>query len=890
MLQFQHLKIPKDKSMQHDIESYIWDSFEELSHLFPSKVADKLRELKEANKKSDFNDDLSLIFGMNNKILKNIENEYLQKLEGIQSIDDMIKLLDKYPYSKEYIEKANEWIDESVVSEEMGSLFNSLANSYYYQGEYDKALPLYGKALKIREEVLGDNHPDTATSYDNLASLYKSKGEYDNALPLYQKALKIEEEVLGENHPDTATGYNNLAELYRNKGEYDKALPLYEKSLKIREDILGENHPDTANSYNNLASFYQSKGEYDKALPLYAKALKIREEVLGENHSGTATIYNNLASIYQLKGEYDKALPFQQKALKIREEVLGDKHSDTANSYNNLAELYRNKGEYDKALPFQQKALKIGEEVLGDNHSNTAIIYNNLALLYNSKGEYDKALPLYAKSLKIREEVLGENHTDTASSYNNLALLYSSIGEYHKALPLYEKALRIYININGIKHPNSQLIYNNLIAFKNNFFIDSNYLEKPLYIDKVKIENFKLLKDFEMKFTKGVNIIIGENSSGKTSLLQAITLGLSKKGSFDEFNDYEKYITKSKIESKISLFFDGYEKNITIKSNGKEVDNNILSPFVVAYGSNIFTKYKLEVDDLVNDMLSGNIKRDFTTSIFEDYLDTFHNPKSILNKLNTRSERKAKRLEKIFRGVINRFIEGFTLEQDRESQNYFFRCTQGNIFKLENLSEGYRNSILLISDILVKIYGIGKTRKNIEGVILIDEFDRHLHPKWQSNLVSKLHKLFPKIQFILTTHNPMSIMDREAKEVTIIREVDGELKAINKGGTQNIDVCGILLEYFGVDTIVGDTMQKNLKEITKIKLKGRRNLTPEDKTRIKEIEKELQHTPATDFIYNRAYLNFLIFLKENKQIDFDDFESMKNKEMVASLEEYKGLF
>ena len=846
MLQFQHLKIPKDKSMQHDIESYIWDSFEELSHLFPSKVADKLRELKEANKKSDFNDDLSLIFGMNDKILKNIENEYLQKLEGIQSIDDMIKLLDKYPYSKEYIEKAKEWINESEISKDMGNLFNNIAVSYYYQGEYNKALPLNQKALKIYKEVLGDYHPDTASSYGNLASLYQSQGEYDKALPLSKKALKIREEVLGNNHPDTATSYNNLASLFKSKGEYDKALPLHQKALKIREEVFGDNHPDTATSYNNLALLYNSKGEYDKALPLYQKALKIREEVLGENHPDTANSYNNLASLYEPKGEYHKALPLYQKALKIREEVLGDNHPDTATSYDNLASLYQ------------------------------------------SKGEYDKALPLYEKALKIIKEVLGDNHPYTAGSYNNLASLYESKGEYDKALPFYEKALKIYIHINGIKHPNSKLIYNNLIGFKNNFFIDSNYLEKPLYIDKVKIENFKLLKDFEMKFTKGVNIIIGENSSGKTSLLQAITLGLSKKGSFDEFNDYEKYITKSKIESKISLFFDGYEKNITIKSNGKEVDNNILSPFVVAYGSNIFTKYKLEVDDLVNDMLAGNIKRDFTTSIFEDYLDTFHNPKSILNKLNTRSERKAKRLEKIFRGVINRFIEGFTLEQDRESQNYFFRCTQGNIFKLENLSEGYRNSILLISDILVRIYGIGKTRKNIEGVILIDEFDRHLHPKWQSNLVSKLHKLFPKIQFILTTHNPMSIMDREAKEVTIIREVDGELKAINKGGTQNIDVCTVLLKYFGVDSTISKSMKKKVDNFHRLKLQS--ELSVKEKKDFKDIERFLEQTVASNFIYDRKYLRFLEFIRDHKDINFDKYEKIDEKEMDELLAEFGDFF
>ncbi len=395
-----------------------------------------------------------------------------------------------------------------------------------------------------------------------------------------------------------------------------------------------------------------------------------------------------------------------------------------------------------------------------------------------------------------------------------------------------------------------------------------------------------------MRFTQGVNIIIGENSSGKTSLLQAITLGLMKKGSFDDFNDFEKYITKTKSESKINLYFDGYEKHTTLKSNAREVDNNILSPFVVAYGSNIFTKYKLEADEIVNDMFSGNIRRDFTTSIFEDYIDEIHNPKSILNKLSRLAQdgdKTAKEYEVIFRETINDFIEGFDLIKDKKSNEYFFKCAEGNHFRLENLSEGYRNSVLLIGDIFVKVIGVGKKPDTIEGVILIDEFDRHLHPKWQSNLVTKLTTIFPKIQFILTTHNPMSVMDRKADEVTVLKETNGKIEAPKEDiGTQQIDIGAVLLRYFGVESLVGKTMQDKIDEITRLKLKGVH--TDAEWEKLEELEEYFEYTPARNFIYDRAYFNFLIFLKHNKNIDFKNYEKMTDKEMVKLLDEYKDLF
>ena len=55
-------------------------------------------------------------------------------------------------------------------------------------GAYDQALPLYQRALQIREKALGPEHPDTATSLNNLALLYEDLGAYEQALPLFQRA------------------------------------------------------------------------------------------------------------------------------------------------------------------------------------------------------------------------------------------------------------------------------------------------------------------------------------------------------------------------------------------------------------------------------------------------------------------------------------------------------------------------------------------------------------------------------------------------------------------------------------------------------------------------------------------------------------------------------
>ncbi|MEC4807018.1 MAG: tetratricopeptide repeat protein, partial [Jaaginema sp. PMC 1080.18] len=192
---------------------------------------------------------------------------------------------------------------------------NQQAMTLDSEGRYTEAVPLAKRALAIREEQLGENHPDVATSLNGLAYLYQAMGNYTEAEPLFQRSLAIREQALGSNHPDVATSLNNLALLYRTIGKYSEALPLYQRSLTIREQALGRNHPDVANSLNNLAELYDSMRNYSEALPLFQRSLTIYERALGSDHPDFANSLYNLAGLYQNMGNYSEALPLYQRSL-----------------------------------------------------------------------------------------------------------------------------------------------------------------------------------------------------------------------------------------------------------------------------------------------------------------------------------------------------------------------------------------------------------------------------------------------------------------------------------------------------------------------------------------------------------------------------------------------
>src|SRR5262249_15119153 len=98
-----------------------------------------------------------------------------------------------------------------------------------------------------------------------VGTYLQERGQYRDAEPLLVRALSLREQSLGPDHPHTAQSLNRLAFLYRQQGKYERAEPLYLRALSIREQHLGAEHPHTAQSLNNLAGLYQEQGKYEMA-------------------------------------------------------------------------------------------------------------------------------------------------------------------------------------------------------------------------------------------------------------------------------------------------------------------------------------------------------------------------------------------------------------------------------------------------------------------------------------------------------------------------------------------------------------------------------------------------------------------------------------------------
>lgn len=350
------------------------------------------------------------------------------------------------------------------ASEALVKSLNDTARFFEARAEFAEAEPLFRRALRIREQSLGLEHPNVATSLNNLAVLLKNTNRVSEAEPLCRRALSIRERRLGPNHPDVATVLNNLALILQHTNRANEAEPVTLRALEIREQSLGPDHPDVATVLNNLALLLQNTNRACEAEPICRRALEIRENKLGSNHPDVAKSLNNLAVLLKNTNRVDESEPLFQRALAICETVQGPDHLDVAASLNNLALLRHETNRPSEAEPLYRRALAIREQRLGPDHPDVAAVVNNLALLLQNLNDVSEAEPLFRRALHIREKSLGSDHPDVATNLNNIAQLLQITNRACEAEPLYRRALTIWENNLGSDHPIVAMCLHNLAA------------------------------------------------------------------------------------------------------------------------------------------------------------------------------------------------------------------------------------------------------------------------------------------------------------------------------------------------------------------------------------------------------------------------------------------
>ncbi len=407
----------------------------------------------------------------------------------------------------------------------------------------------------------------------------------------------------------------------------------------------------------------------------------------------------------------------------------------------------------------------------------------------------------------------------------------------------------LYLENYRIVKSKNDFISQNIVADLGKYDKKNNFNEKfkplPDTINQFYIKDFH---DIEKIHIRGISnntqwiFLTGENGYGKTSILQAIVISLLGKNEDEgELLDKNKTL-KSFVSIKKNESFKQYENYI---SNIVDLKNNLFQGYVesffhfAAYGAVRINKSADRKPKTYSLFHNDGTLLDIEAKLREWYESGFlHN---IYEKVR-----------KIFLELLSPYIDDIKVDIDKKKSSktvkYHEKDSKENIWlEYDELASGYKSIISTFGDMIIRLTeSIGAGIDELYGIVLIDEFDLHLHPIWQKELVEKLTRVFPKIQFIVSTHSPIPILG--APENSIIINVDRDKEN------------GITAKILDVDF-------KNLtpNSILTSPIFNFYSIIPESNNNLKELR--------TEDNYNEVVFNKILddklksFIKQNEKLD-----------------------
>lgn len=400
-----------------------------------------------------------------------------------------------------------------------------------------------------------------------------------------------------------------------------------------------------------------------------------------------------------------------------------------------------------------------------------------------------------------------------------------------------------------------------------------------MYLKSISVRDFKGIEEQTIEFNNKFNVIIGENAVGKTSLIEAITVGLGgfMKGLYyvngrsilkDDIRilSYSTNIIRAQ-EAVINITadingseytwsrkrqVDKYLKDIELYRNVFDLGQNLAKesksgrfvtlPLISYYGTGRLLKE--------NDSKFSPNKTKYRIDGYNKALNPNSNYKTLLSWFKSteisvyKSGKGIDALQSVKRAVRNSFeeIESLYYDEKIDALSILLKVN-GKDVKTESkpmstLSDGQKVLIGLLGDIALRCNLLnpiaGENANSITpGIVLIDELDLHLHPNWQRKIVSILKDTFPKIQFIVTTHSPFIIQSLKNEELIDLQGKELDTDYFNKS------IDEISIEEMGVDTSRSIKFQKMMDFAYQYFKKINEPISSKNKKEIEKLQSEL---------------------------------------------------
>jgi len=411
-----------------------------------------------------------------------------------------------------------------------------------------------------------------------------------------------------------------------------------------------------------------------------------------------------------------------------------------------------------------------------------------------------------------------------------------------------------------------------------------------IILKNIDIRNINGNKNISWEVDKDINILIGKNGTGKSTILKIIDAYFNSKNDIlNKYRDPDITITINKQYTKDK------SKDYILKGNSKKYQD-IEIVMIDTFDMECDNKHHISpLDKLLDELLKRfdnyqvNLKKQFDDKnkpiqekideIMSSDGDNFEEAKKLYDSKKL-LENEVYSALKVFEDILNSMLLDTNKSVNLNNKSISLTInTKNSEIEVKELSSGEKQILIIFLTILLK--------ENKPYILLMDEPEISLHVQWQADFIDNIKKLNNSIQIILVTHNPLIMLNRKSNEIGVL-EIDQEKVVKRAVGTKYIDISSTLLEYFDLQSLVGQDMQNIINEYHM--LHDTEDTTDIQQDRISMIEKELENTVATNFIYDKKYLKFLRFLKQNKNINFNEQSKLTDEQTDELLKDFKDFF
>lgn len=351
-----------------------------------------------------------------------------------------------------------------------------------------------------------------------------------------------------------------------------------------------------------------------------------------------------------------------------------------------------------------------------------------------------------------------------------------------------------------------------------------------LKITKLRLDNYACFEEASIDFGTSPSsahqwtVFLGNNNTGKTNILKAIAqlrpeelkLPVNKEGRnerFIPFAFFDQHFQNNlrvgaNVNARLSNGKDWFYRKGSFKISEDPLDSQLL---IFGYG---VSRYPSSTS------LSENKAKPCETLFFTD--SRLVNLEEWLMQLDyaakndkTKANNKLYRIKELICGNLFPEIQDFTFQSSDDLHNYVLFTTKDGAFRYTQLGYGYQSMLSWIVDLCKRMFDAYPDLENpLEGgaIVLVDEIDLHLHPKWQREIISYLSEAFPNVQFIVTTHSPLVVQSAKDINLYVLKRDENEVN-IEKAPRSNYSgwtVEEILRETMELESDVHSDIYNNL--------------------------------------------------------------------------------